>query len=156
MKISHLNQTNQRILSIWRYCYFSLDQWEIRIHLLWEKCFNIPLHCDSHLNQTKFNGLLPLTIAGVLKKLPPIQDSRMVCTIQGPGDDDNNYDDDTNDDDDGRPVCWHPVHHGRWPTQFSQFNCPRCWMETSVAKYPGMSDSGLSKCRQMLGRLQNI
>ena len=43
----------------------------------------------------------------------------MVCTIQGPGDDDNNYDDDTNDDDDGRPVYWHPVHHGRWPTQFS-------------------------------------
>ena len=71
-------------------------------------------------------------------------------------DDDYDNDDDTNDDDDGRPVCWHPVHHGRWPTQFSQFNCPRCWMETSVAKYPGMSDSGLSKCRQMLGRLQNI
>ena len=52
-------------------------------------------------------------------KLPLIQDSRMVCTIQGPGNDDNNYDDDTNDDDDGRPVFWHPVHHGRWPTQFS-------------------------------------
>ena len=39
------------------------------------------------------------------QKLLPIQESRMVCTIQGPGDDDNNYDDDTNDDDDGRPVC---------------------------------------------------
>ena len=51
-------------------CYFSLEQWEIRIHLLWGKSFNIPLHCDPHLNQTKwliFNDLLPLTIPGVLK-----------------------------------------------------------------------------------------
>ena len=47
-------------------CYFSLDQWEIRIHLLWGKCFNSPHHCDPHLNQTKFNDLLPLTIHGVL------------------------------------------------------------------------------------------
>ena len=43
--------------------FFSLDQWEIRTHLLWGKCFNIPHHCDPHLNQTKFNGLSPLTIA---------------------------------------------------------------------------------------------
>ena len=41
-------------------CCFSLDQWEIRIHLLWGKSFNIPLHCDPHLND-----LLPLTIPGV-------------------------------------------------------------------------------------------
>ena len=46
-------------------CYFSLDQWEIRIHLLWGKCFNIPHHCDPHLNQTKFNDLFPLTSDGV-------------------------------------------------------------------------------------------
>ena len=50
-------------------CFFSLDQWEIRIHLLWGKCFNIPHHCDPHLNQTKFNDLFPLTIAGVLALL---------------------------------------------------------------------------------------
>ena len=31
--------------------------------------FNIPLHCDPHLNQTKFNELLPLTIPGVLVKI---------------------------------------------------------------------------------------
>ena len=50
-------------------CYFSLDQWEIRIHLLWGKSYNISLHCDPQLNQTKwliFNDLLPLTIPGVL------------------------------------------------------------------------------------------
>ena len=28
--------------------------------------FNIPHHCDPHLNQTKLNDLLPLTIDGVL------------------------------------------------------------------------------------------
>ena len=28
--------------------------------------FNIPHHCDPYLNQTKLNGLLPLTIPGVL------------------------------------------------------------------------------------------
>ena len=53
-------------------CYFSLDQWEIRIHLLWGKSFKIPHHCDPHLNQTKwliFNDLLPLTIPGVLAHL---------------------------------------------------------------------------------------
>ena len=49
--------------------FFSLDRWEIRIHLLWEKCFNIPHHSDPHLNQTKFNELLPLAIADVLTLL---------------------------------------------------------------------------------------
>ena len=56
MKICHFNHI------MIEFCYFSLDQWEIRIHLLWGKCFNIP-----HLNQTKFNDLLPLTIHGVLE-----------------------------------------------------------------------------------------
>ena len=48
---------NQSVPSIYimiELCYFSLDQWEIRIHLLWGKCFNIPHHCDPHLNQTKW------------------------------------------------------------------------------------------------------
>ena len=66
MEISHFNP-NQSAPSIYiriELCYFSLDQWEIRIHLLWGKSFNIPNHCDPH--QTKFNGLLPLTIPGVL------------------------------------------------------------------------------------------
>ena len=68
MKISHL-KSNQSAHSIYikiELCYFSLDQWEIRIHLLWAKCFNIPHHCDPHLNQTKCNDLLALTIPGVL------------------------------------------------------------------------------------------
>ena len=71
VKISHFNP-NKSAPSIYimiELCYFSLDQWEIRIHLLWGKSFNIPLHCDPHLNQTKwliFNDLLPLTIPGVL------------------------------------------------------------------------------------------
>ena len=68
-------------------CFFSLDQWEIKIHLLWGKCFNIPhwprshstnrrlqhieklsktYSGDPHLDQTKLNGLLLLTIHGVL------------------------------------------------------------------------------------------
>ena len=62
-------QPNQSALSIYikiELCYFLLDQWEIRIHLLWGRCFNIPHHCDPYLNQTKFNDLLPLTIDGVL------------------------------------------------------------------------------------------
>ena len=46
---------NQSALSIMiELCYFSLDQWEIRIHLLWGKCFNNPHNCDPHLNQTKW------------------------------------------------------------------------------------------------------
>ena len=68
-------------------CFFSLDQWEIKIHLLWGKCFNIPhwprshstnrrlqhieklsktYSGDPHLDQTKLNGLLLLAIHGVL------------------------------------------------------------------------------------------
>ena len=68
-------------------CYFSLDQWGIGIHLLWGICFKIPhwpkshltngrlqhikellmlAACDPHLDQTKLNDLLPLTIDGVL------------------------------------------------------------------------------------------
>ena len=71
MKISHFNpnQSAPSIYIIIELCFFSLDQWEIRIHLLWGISFNIPLHCDPHLNQTKwliFNDLLPLTIPGVL------------------------------------------------------------------------------------------
>ena len=67
-KISHLkpNQLAPSIYIMKELCFFSLDQWEISIHLLWGKCFNIPHHCDPHLNQTKLNGLLPLTIPGVL------------------------------------------------------------------------------------------
>ena len=68
MKISHFNP-NQSAPSIYimiELYYFSLDQWEIRIHLLWGKSFNIPHHFDPHLNQTKFNDLLPLTIHGPL------------------------------------------------------------------------------------------
>ena len=63
------NQLAPSIYIMIELCFFSLDQWEIRIHLLWGKCFNIPHHCDPHLNQTKwliFNDLLPLTIPGVL------------------------------------------------------------------------------------------
>ena len=37
------------------------DQWEIATH--WR-----PHHCDPHLDQTKFNDLLPLTIDGVQHK----------------------------------------------------------------------------------------
>ena len=45
-KISHL-KTNQLAPSIYimkELRSFSLDQWEISIHLLWGKCFNIPHH----------------------------------------------------------------------------------------------------------------
>ena len=63
-------------------CLFSLDQWEIMIHLLWGKSFNVPHSTnrilqhieklsksysgDPHLDQTKLNGLLLLTNHGVL------------------------------------------------------------------------------------------
>ena len=66
-------KTNQLAPSIYimkELCFFSLDQWEIRIHLLWGKCFNIPHYYDPHLNQTKPNGLLPLKITGVLGATP--------------------------------------------------------------------------------------
>ena len=66
------NQSAPFIYIMIERCYFSLDQWEIRIHLLWGECFNIPHHCDPHLNQTKFNDLLPLTIDGVLKGTLPV------------------------------------------------------------------------------------
>ena len=60
------NQSAPSIYIMIELCYFSLDQWEIRIHLLSGKCFNIPHDFDPHLDQTKFNGLLHLTIHGVL------------------------------------------------------------------------------------------
>ena len=47
------NQIAPSIYIMIELCFFSLDQWEIKIHLLWGKCFNIPHHCDPHLNQTK-------------------------------------------------------------------------------------------------------
>ena len=53
-------------------CHFSLDWWQVKIHLLQGKCFNIPHHCDPHSSQTKwliFNDLLSLTIDGVLVDL---------------------------------------------------------------------------------------
>ena len=78
------------IMIILELCFFSLHQWEIKIHLLWGECFNIPhwprshlttrrlQHIEKlsktysgnpHLDQTKLNGLLLLTIHGVLAKL---------------------------------------------------------------------------------------
>ena len=81
---------NQKAPSIYimvELCFFSLNQWEIKIHLLWGECFNIPhwprshstnrrlqhiekvsktYSGDPHLGQTKLNGLLLLTIHGVL------------------------------------------------------------------------------------------
>ena len=48
------NQSAPSIYIMIELCYFSLDQWEIRIHLLSGKCFNIPHDCDPHLDQTKF------------------------------------------------------------------------------------------------------
>ena len=48
------NQSAPSIYIMIEICYFSLDQWEIRIHLLSGKCFNIPHDCDPHLDQTKF------------------------------------------------------------------------------------------------------
>ena len=46
-----LIQSNQKASSIHimiELCYFSLDQWEIKIHLLWGKYFNIPHWPRSH------------------------------------------------------------------------------------------------------------
>ena len=85
MKISHLNP-NQSAPSIYimiELCYFSLDQWEIRLRLLWGKSFNIPHSCDPHWNQTKFNDLLPLTIHGVLAKAMKDDWSVSNCTKIG-------------------------------------------------------------------------
>ena len=36
------NQSAPSIYIIIELCYFSLNQWETEIHLLWGKCFNIP------------------------------------------------------------------------------------------------------------------
>ena len=82
MKISHLNpnQSAPSIYNMIEIYFFSLDQWEIRIHLLWGKSFNIH-HCDPHLNQTKFNDLLPLTIHGVLKIVVMIVRILMILMI---------------------------------------------------------------------------
>ena len=63
------NQSAPSIYIMIELCYFSLDQWEIRLHLLWGKSFNIPHRCDPRLNQTKFNDLLALTIHGVLTRV---------------------------------------------------------------------------------------
>ena len=43
-----------------------LDQWEIATHWRAFQIQDKSRHCDPHLDQTKFNGLLPLTIEGVL------------------------------------------------------------------------------------------
>ena len=42
------NQIAPSIYIMIELCYFSLDQWEITIHLLWGKCFNIPHWPRSH------------------------------------------------------------------------------------------------------------
>ena len=42
------NQSAPSIYIMIELCYFSLDQWEIKIHLLWGKCFNIPHWPRSH------------------------------------------------------------------------------------------------------------
>ena len=81
------NQIAPSIYIMIELCFFSLDQWEIKIHLLWGKSFNIPhwprshstnrrlQHIEKlsktysgnpHLDQTKLNELLLLTIVGVL------------------------------------------------------------------------------------------
>ena len=43
-----------------------LDQWEIATHWRAFQIQDKSKHCDPHLDQTKFNDLLPLTIDGVL------------------------------------------------------------------------------------------
>ena len=55
------------VLSLWRtllfffhyrvLCYFSLDQWEIKMHLLWGKCFNIPHWPRSHSTHGKLQHI---------------------------------------------------------------------------------------------------
>ena len=42
-------------------CYFSLDQWEIRIHLLWGKCFNIPHWPRSHSTNGRLQNVEELS-----------------------------------------------------------------------------------------------
>ena len=81
------NQIAPSIYIMVELCFFSLHQWEIKIYLLCGKYFNIPhwprshstnrrlqhieklsktYSGDPHLDQTKLNGLLLLTIHGVL------------------------------------------------------------------------------------------
>ena len=43
-----------------------LDQWEIATHRRPFQIQDKSRHCHPHLDQTKFNDLLPLTIDGVL------------------------------------------------------------------------------------------
>ena len=43
-----------------------LGQWEIATHWRYFQIQDKSRHCDPHLDQTKFNDLLPLTIDGVL------------------------------------------------------------------------------------------
>ena len=62
MKISHLNQTN----SAFYLCYDRTLLLFSRPIIDKDTSALIPHDCDPHLNQTKFNRLLPLTIAGVL------------------------------------------------------------------------------------------
>ena len=94
LNFAYLQKTQTSNTSFYKTLHFwdfkrqmSLDQWEIKIHLLWGKCFNIPhwprshstnrrlqhieklsktYSGDPHLDQTKLNGLLLLTIHGVL------------------------------------------------------------------------------------------
>ena len=47
------------------------DQWEIATH-------SRPHHCDPHLDQTKYNDLLPLTIDGVLVNIYQVL---IICII---------------------------------------------------------------------------
>ena len=82
MKISHFNH-NQSAHSIYlkiELCYFSLDQMRDKDTSAVREMFQyIPHHCDPHLNQTKFNDLLPLTIDGVLM----VMENMTICVISG-------------------------------------------------------------------------
>ena len=55
MKISHFNHIMIEL------CYFSLHQWEIKIHLLWGKCFNIPHWLRSHLTNGRLQHIEDLS-----------------------------------------------------------------------------------------------
>ena len=51
-------------------CFISLDQWEIKIHLLWGKCFNIPHWPRSHSTNGRLQHIEELskskTIVGMV------------------------------------------------------------------------------------------
>ena len=51
------NQIAPSIYIMIELCYFSLDQWEIKIHLLWGKCFNIPHWPRSHLTNGRLQHI---------------------------------------------------------------------------------------------------